>query len=152
MEVQPPTTSSGNPALSQYEIVLEMSRTVEASDPSVSFLPDKTITTSDGNGGWITAVHGTRNPSADGYGQLIFFWHNNQFIGWDATYTSISTDIAGFGPGYFVISYAHYAENDSMCAPSLPNVNITYTWNGKSFTSSGSLPTNIYGHYVKHIS
>jgi hypothetical protein len=145
------TASSGKIVPPQYEINADLRRTVEVSDPSFSFLPDETVTVSDGNGGWLTAVHGTRNPTADGYGQLIFFWHNNQFIGYDATYESNQSSIADSGSGYFVISYAHYADRDPMSTPSLPNVNITYTWNGKSFTSSGSPPTNIYGAYEKLI-
>jgi hypothetical protein len=141
---------------SQDAINAELSRTVEVNNPSISFTSDETITSSDGNGGWITAIHGTRNPSADGYGQLIFFWHNEQFIGYDAAYESNHSNILYAEPGCIVVSYTHYAENDPISTPSLPDVNITYTWNGTNFTSSGSPPTNIYGAekliYVKTLS
>jgi hypothetical protein len=141
---------------SQGEINAELSGTVEVNNPPISFTSDETITSSDGNGGWITSVHGTRNPSADGYGQLIFFWHNEQFIGCDAAYESSHSNILYAKPGYIVVSYTHYAENDPISTPSLPDVNIAYTWNGTNFTSSGSPPTNIYGAekliYVKALS
>jgi hypothetical protein len=130
-----------------------MRRTIERDDPSTHFstLSSSPITVPDGNGGWITAAHGTRYPTADGYGQLVFFWHNKEFIGWDAIYESLSSKITDYGPGYFVVSYSNYAKGDSLASPSLPNINIKYKWNGNSFISSGEPPQNTFGGVAKII-
>ncbi|MDA8228021.1 MAG: DUF4359 domain-containing protein [Desulfitobacterium hafniense] len=140
-----------HPANSEVEVI--MRRTVEENEPSTHFTPDpsSTKTVSDGHGQWITAVKGIRYPTADGYGNLIFFWHNTNFIEWDSAYESLSSNIVDSGPGYFVVSYSQYAPGDPLASPSLQDVEITYTWNGKGFSSSGLPPQNTFGGYANPI-
>jgi hypothetical protein len=150
-------TNGGYVVPQSYEIAAQMRRTVEKDDPSTHFTPDSTpITVSDGYEGWITAVHGHRYPTADGYGHLIFFWHNDKFLGWDAIYESLVSHIVDSGTGYFEVSYAQYATNDSLADPSLADKRIIYKWDGSSLKSSGSPPENtsdggkkIYVKYMK---
>jgi len=81
----------------------------------------------------------------------VFFWHNDEFIGWDSVYESISPSISAYGPGYFEISYPHYANGDPLANPSLPNVKVIYQWNNKNFTAQGSPPQDNFGKTAQPI-
>jgi hypothetical protein len=160
-QVQPtPTTNTEQPSNSQPtasnvqapstdQINKIMASTVEQDKTTYFIASSSPITVSDGAGGWITAVLGARHPSADGYGYLTFFWHNTDFIGYDATYEAMSSWIVSSGTGYITVSYAHYAQDDPLSSPSLPNVLITYKWNGKDFTSTSTPP--LYGVPITYI-
>ncbi len=119
-----------------------MATTVEAGDPSEHFAPSSApVTVADGSGGYLTAVIGTRSPSADGYGQLVFFWHGTTFVGWDRSSESLAIQAITPGkPGAIRVTYAHYGPDDGLCCPSLPAVTIEYRWNGHGFTPSGMPP------------
>lgn len=137
----PATPATARRAPSVMQIGLEMSRTVEAEDQNEHFTPGQQITVSDGQGGALTAIVGTRYPTADGYGQLVFFWHNDTFLGWNASKETMAVlKIASPAPGTFDVTYEHYAPNDSACCPSLPAVTVTYRWNGTALASNGDPP------------
>jgi hypothetical protein len=122
-----------------------MQATTEVGDSQENFaMPSKQVVVSDGNGGYLTAVVGTRNPTADGYGQLVFFFHNNQFIGLNAT--TEAAQINSVKPNAkhgFVVTYANYAKDDPMVAPSLPPQSVTYTWNGQQMSPSAALAAGV---------
>ena len=143
---QPPITSI--PSLttpSVTEIAFEMSRTVESGSNTEHFTPGPTTGILDGSGGTLTAAVGVRFPTADGYGQLVFFWHNDDFLGWNATQETISIEqIESPASGVFDVTYAQYAPTDPMSSPSLPPVTIAYRWNGSSLESNGT-PPNLSG-------
>ncbi|MEV5755101.1 LppP/LprE family lipoprotein [Actinoallomurus sp. NPDC052308] len=127
-----PTADTAAPAVGvpdRAAVERVLTRTVEAADPSTHFVRDRTpVTTSDRHGGTLTAVVGRRYPTADGKGQLVFFWHGTRFLGWDAvTETDAVRDLTG-GPGHFRITYLHYAPQDPECCASLPPAAVTYTW------------------------
>jgi hypothetical protein len=150
--VQP--TSNSNPNGNQNpdsivpsatEIALEMSRTVESGSVSEHFTPGPTTEILDGSGGTLTAAVGVRSPTADGYGQLVFFWHNDEFLGWNASQETISIEqIDSPASGVFEVKYAQYAPSDPISSPSLPPVTITYRWTGSALESSGT-PPNLIG-------
>jgi hypothetical protein len=119
-----------------------MTTTVETGDPSEHFAPSSApVTVADGSGGYLTAVIGTRSPSADGRGQLVFFWHGTTFVGWDSSSESLAIQaIAPGKPGTFRVTYDHYGPDDALCCPSLAAVTIEYRWNGRGFTPSGMPP------------
>jgi hypothetical protein len=128
---------------SVVEIGREMSRTVEVTYPHTHFKAFlKPLTISDGQGGSLTAVVGVRYPTADAYGQLIFFWHNTRFLGWDARWESDYVAVTSPRAGTFIATYPHYKETDPMSSPSLPNVRVVYRWNGKRLIAQGSPPLN----------
>jgi hypothetical protein len=85
--------------------------------------PIKTI--KDGRGtGTLTAVVGTRWPTADGKGQVVFFWHNRTFIGQSASYeTTAVGKITSPAPGTF-----------------LKPLKVTYAWSGHILISNGVPP------------
>ncbi|WP_329248468.1 LppP/LprE family lipoprotein [Actinoallomurus sp. NBC_01490] len=140
------TPASGAP--DQATIQSAMTRTVEVADPTTHFAPvGSPVTASDRNGGTLTAVIGQRTPTADGHGQLVFFWQGSRFIGWDAETESMSIRKVTGANGYFTVTYVHYAANDPACCPSLAPVNVTYVWQDDGFVPSGTRPT--YGSAVR---
>lgn len=121
-----------------------MARTVEVSHPSTHFAPlGGVLTIADGRGtGTLTAVVGTRFPTADALGQVVFFWSNTRFIGWDSSYEKMRVArVASPAPGTFVIDYAHYRTRDPACCPTLPPVRVTSGWSGTMLISNGVPPS-----------
>jgi len=136
------------PSLTLQTISEAMRRTVFVDDPESCFISTgDTVYTPDGEGGWLAATVGAYAPkglpSADGYGHLVFFFHNNEFIGWDSVYMSVCIkNVEAAGTDVFKVTYANYAPNDAMCCPSLPDKVVFYQWNSKAkkFDSSGLPP------------
>lgn len=94
------------------------------------------------NGDTVTAAVGTRSPSADGYGQVVFFFHNRQFVGLDSTdeKTQIRSikPVAGGGMA-FDVTYANYASSDALYNPTLPPATVTFGFNGTQFSPDGNM-------------
>lgn len=145
-------TRPSQPTLNQQTVIQAMQHTVLADDPASYFIPPpgnplEIVYTPDGQGGWLAAAIGALAPggfpSADGKGHLVFFFHNNKFVGWDAATMSTSIkNLTTSDNGIFKVTYAHYAPDDPMCCPSLPDREILYRWNSQSesFTASGLPP------------
>lgn len=141
------TVSSGQTLHPAPQTVIDatLKSTVEVTSPNEGF----TVTTppvviSDGKAGTITAVVGTRTPSADGLGQVVFFFHNNDFIGVDSNIESFQVEnLLGSGTGEFTITYANYQASDPTGAPSLPPITFTYSWNGTCMVPSGQRPSGV---------
>jgi len=123
-----------------------MKRTVEVRDRSEHFAPLGRlleVTVGDGDGGSLTAVLGTRFPTADAYGQLVFFWHDGRFIGWNSRYEAIAVvSIRAVGASVQV-RFAHYKKTDAFCCPSLHPVAVSYRWVGTRLVASGTPPRNL---------
>jgi len=119
-----------------------MTRTVEVGNATEHFTPAAPLAVSDGQGGVLTAIVGTRFPTADGYGQLVFFWHDQSFLGWDSSTESFAISrLTSPSPGVFAVTYVHYATTDPLCCPSLSPVTVTYTWNGTALQAGGTPPS-----------
>lgn len=135
--VQPPSQTP-----SQAEITRDMQNTSLAAEPLERFVasgPSKT--TPDGSGGKLTAAVGTVVPTTDGMGQLVFFWHNTRFVGWDAPDASMAIQaLKPVGAGGFRVTYSNYTSNDPACCPSLVPVTVLYRWRGGHFAINGSPP------------
>jgi hypothetical protein len=120
-----------------------MARTVEVSDHKTHFAPaGRPLTIKDGRGtGTLTAVVGTRFPTADGAGQLTFFWHNRRFLGWDSRYESARImRVRSPAAGTFTTTYAHYGPHDALCCPTLHPVIVHSGWSGTILISDGAPP------------
>ncbi|MBV9280528.1 MAG: LppP/LprE family lipoprotein, partial [Chloroflexi bacterium] len=100
------------------------------------------LTIRDGRGtGTLTAVVGTRYPTADGLGQVVFFWHNTIFISQSADYeTPAVRSLRSPAPGTFVIRYVRYRPSDPACCPTLKPLTVTYGWSGHLLISNGAPP------------
>ncbi|MCF8566725.1 LppP/LprE family lipoprotein [Alicyclobacillus tolerans] len=118
-----------------------MNATSEKSNPDIHFSPfPLQITVPDGHGGTLTAVGGTRFPTADGLGQVVFFFHNGEIADLSSDKEAISVlSIKPAGTGSFAITYANYRPTDPMVHPTLPPQTITYTWNGNRMVPSAHL-------------
>jgi hypothetical protein len=132
---------------SPTEILFALTHTVETDVRSETFREvGVRVTTGDGHGGTLTALMAVRVPTADGHGTLVFFWHNRQFIGWDAGQEAMTSwRLVPDGPGAFAVSYQNYAVNDPLCCPSLPEVTIVYRWTGTAFTPNRPVLPGVYG-------
>jgi hypothetical protein len=98
-----------------------MQRTVEVQTPDVHFrVIGHRAVVADGHGGSVTAVVGVRHITADGHGQLIFFFHNQRFVGWDSRYESLNTDVRTAGPQRFDADYATTNQTTRSAARRLP--------------------------------
>jgi LppP/LprE lipoprotein len=128
------------PTATQIEGV--MWHTILAREPGEHFYPaGQLTTTSDGMGGNLTAEVGTSLPSTDGNGQLVFFWHNSRFVGWDSSIDSMLVlQVQSLAPRSFQITYENYAPNDPACCPSLIPVSVAYRWSGRRFVAQAPLP------------
>lgn len=113
-------------------------------------LSGKIVTVSDGHGGTITAVPAVRFPTADGYGQLIVFWHNNQLIGSQSLtrlpllgYEATMVAIYHSGPNSITLKFTRYKPSDPTCCPTLSPGYVTYHWSGKSLVASAPVPSGV---------
>jgi LppP/LprE lipoprotein len=121
------------------QIAAQAARTREINAPSERFVASPPITVADGSGGLLTAVDSIRDPSADGHGGLIFFWHNQTFLGWDTNLETWNHTIRAIDGG-IEATYANHAPNDAACCPSLDPVTISYRWTNGQFAQSRPLP------------
>ncbi|MGA3146792.1 MAG: LppP/LprE family lipoprotein [Acidimicrobiales bacterium] len=139
----PPTTTAPRatvaPPTSQ-QVAAQLAITHETADPGEGFIGSPPVTVSDGAGGYLTAVPALRNPSTDGHGALVFFWHNQTFLGWDTNKETWNVSVRGGGANAIEATYADYAPGEPACCPSLPPVTITYRWNGVGLAQNRTLP------------
>ncbi|MFD1675193.1 LppP/LprE family lipoprotein [Alicyclobacillus fodiniaquatilis] len=133
---------SGPPSVAQIDQVMAATSEVGTSGEHFA-ISGKPVTITADNGDSVTAVVGTRSPSADGYGQVVFFFHNQTFVGVDSD--TEKTDIRSVKPAAagmsFEITYANYAETDPLSSPSLAPVTVEFGWGGTSFTANQTIPS-----------
>ena len=136
------STYSSPPSLS--DISFAMSRTVERANTGTHFSAfGNPVSVTDGAGGLLTAVVGVRFPTADAFGRLVFFWHGASFLGWNSIYESSTVAVEAAGPATFLLTYPHFASNDSACCPSLTPVRIHYKWTGTALVPDGEPPRGL---------
>lgn len=130
-------------APTKSQINYRLSHTIEVGSKGTHFKAmSKPKTINDGRGtGTLTAVVGVRYPTADAYGQIVFFWHNNVFNSQSSTYETTAVDtVTSPAPGAFVIRYARYRKNDPLCCPTLKPLKVSYGWSGRILISNGVPP------------
>lgn len=132
------TTSSAPPT--SVQVAAEIAATHQVSDPNEKFAGGHLVTVSDGHGGYLTAVSAARFPG-DGHGMLVFFWHNQTFLGWDTDEETWTVSLSAKGANVIDATYADYAPKDPACCPSLAPVTITYRWDGTRLSQSQTLPS-----------
>ncbi|HEX8918240.1 MAG TPA: LppP/LprE family lipoprotein [Chloroflexota bacterium] len=136
----------GSAAPSNAQITGRLRHTIEIGTRGEYFRRlGKPLTILDGRGtGTLTAVIGGRYPTADGLGQIVFFWHNTTFIGLSSNYETVAVvSLKSPTPGTFIIKYAQYRPKDPVCCPSLPPRAVTYRWSGHILISNGVPPKGI---------
>lgn len=130
-------------APTRAQIFNRIAHTHEVGSNRTTFRPvGKALTILDGRGtGTLTAVVGRRFPTADGKGQLVFFWHNNRFNGLSANYETAAVNALGSpAAGTFVITYARFKATDPLCCPTVAPLKVTYGWSGRLLISNGAPP------------
>lgn len=102
----------------------------------------------------LSAVIGVRSPTADGYGQLVFFFLDRKFVGLSSQVeaTAIRSLVAG-APHQFRVGYATYAPGAPTYAPRSKPLWISYRWEHGRIVASRPIPKSaangIRVHWVK---
>lgn len=106
------------------------------------------ITVSDGAGGHLSAYRaGWSDPrwANPGAGPtLVFFWHNDEFLGWDRVCLGSRAHVEAAGTGINV-TYPEWPEGmsrvefTSLPVEQLPNQTIHFQWNGSRLENQPSL-------------
>jgi hypothetical protein len=137
-----PPSATPQPTPSFRQIARVMRQTSEVGLPSEHFAPiGRPQITTDGAGSELTAMAGRRSPTADGYGQLVFFWHGDRFLGWDTSSESRAIEgVVVHAPRAFAVTYPRYTSSDPLCCPSLSPVTVVYTWTGSRLQASSTPP------------
>jgi len=146
-------TSSPKP-LTAAEIRAVFAALHEADYPDEHFSDQQSAITPDGQGGRFTAVIGVQDPSADGKGMIVGFWHNSTFVGLAQDVMVLALNrVQADGPGRFTAFYVNYRDSDPLCCPSgVPTLlPIGYRWNGTRFVPSRPLPENLYRSGAEHV-
>lgn len=133
--------------------------THEADDPAEHFTTDVASTSADatpppwiadnldGHGGTLTAAAAVRDPTADGKGMIVAFWHNATFVGLAQNFEVLAvSDVRATAPRQFTVVYLNYRDSDPLCCPSgNPRlVSIAYDWDGRRFVPDKPLPRGTY--------
>jgi len=108
----------------------------------------------DGHGGTVSAAMGERDPSADGKGMIVAFWHNATFVGFAQDFEVLALNsVRSAGPSRFTVLYVNYRDSDPLCCPTgkPPLLPIDYRWDGKHFVPDQPLPTNLYRKPAEHV-
>jgi LppP/LprE lipoprotein len=123
-----------------------MARTHEVGSGGRPFTPSgPRHTIPDGTaGGRITAQVGILDPSGDGTGYALFFFHNQRFLGWDSVYDSIAVGRLRVSRSRFVLTYGVYKSDDPSCCPSR-KVTVRYSWTGARIKQSRPIPKGARG-------
>ncbi len=110
-------------------------------------LDGKIVNVPDGSGGTLTAVPVVRWPTADGYGQMVLFWHDETLVGSDRLAKlpnlgeeSSQLKIVSYGTDSITVRFWRYRPTDPMYAPSLTPEDVTYRWNGQKLLASAPVP------------
>jgi LppP/LprE lipoprotein len=119
-------------AASKATVRTWMRRTVEVGATNVHFRRiSPRVVVPDGHGSTLTAAIGVRSITADGHGQLVFFFHGGHFLGWDSKYEIASiAKVEAAGPRRFDVTYVRYRAADPLCCPSRSPKTVRYRWTG----------------------
>jgi hypothetical protein len=132
-------------AASYDAIVKVMAAFHEVGVSGETYHPIGAIHTTPGAGSNIaTAAVGVRWPTADGYGQIVFFFEGRQFVGLASSDEATAVlKVVPAGANAFRVTYANYKSSDPLVDPSLPPVTITYRLTSSGVSPSASLPAGV---------
>ncbi|HEV2309504.1 MAG TPA: LppP/LprE family lipoprotein [Acidimicrobiia bacterium] len=133
----PPPTAPPSSTPTATQIAQQLSQTRDPQTGSGYQVGDMG-SVSDGSGGMLTAVSGF-DQSVNHPPCLVFFWHDDSFVGTDSTQAHMGCVLVHSAAGVFVVDYEVFAPTDPLCCPSGAD-DVTYTWNGRSFVPNGAPP------------
>ncbi len=88
----------------------------------------------------LRALVGTRNGSADGYGQQVFFFVDGRFIGTDTKEPSASLKVISQNDTETVVAYRLYRPGDPLSSPSGGQAVVHFQLNNGSLAPLGTIP------------
>jgi hypothetical protein len=116
-----------------------------AGETYTPFMNTLTMTARESGSGMDVAVVGGRYPTADGYGQLVFFFDDGRFVGLNSHDEAVAVEkVAAAGPGAFRVTYARYTPQDALDDPTLPPLTITYHVSARGVAASQPLSSTVH--------
>ncbi len=88
----------------------------------------------------LRALVGTRSGSADGYGQQVFFFVDDRFIGTDAKEPSASLKVVSQGETEATVAYRLYRPGDPLSSPSGGQAIVHFQLNNGKLVALGTIP------------
>jgi hypothetical protein len=131
---------------SSSEIEAVMARTVFNVEPDAHFIPIPGLeptTVSDGAGGTLTAVTGVLSSTVDGKGHLVFFWHNDGFVGWSLDHRVFTAEVKSNGDTAIEVDYRWLRPGEAVACCASGFQAVTYRWNGTSVQPDVKLSAEI---------
>lgn len=119
-------------------------RIVHARDPEQHFeLIEGPVIDSSGAGSVAAAV-ARRSPSGDGRGQVVLVWHDGTFFGLAEPFEVLGVQSIRVEADEVVVRYLMYGNDDPLCCPSQPPIEVRYRWSGDGFVGSIAVPEAAY--------
>ena len=110
-----------------------MARTVLATDHTRHFAPnsaDSPVVVTDGTSGTLTAARGfvtdTNDPTE---GQLVFLWHNDQFLGWATSQLVLGLELHANDATSINVTYGYMKPGEGACCLTGQDP-VVYHWDG----------------------
>jgi hypothetical protein len=136
-----PPCPSNAPTSTTQGLAAVMARTVPTDNPSNEhFVPTGvSLAVPDGVSGQLTAAVGVRSGTGDGGGQVVFFWHDGTFIGWNSNHQSFKLGIEAAGTASIQVTYLYLNPGEAACCAT-GQASVTYHWDGSQLLASGDPP------------
>jgi LppP/LprE lipoprotein len=88
----------------------------------------------------LRVLVGTRTGSADGYGQLAFFFVDGRYIGTDAKLPSATVKVLDQGDTEVTLGYPLYRKGDPLASPSGGEAHVTFQLNNGKLVPLSKIP------------
>lgn len=88
----------------------------------------------------LRVLVGTRTGSADGHGQLAFFFVNGRYIGTDAKLPSANVKVLSQGEAETILAYPLYHSADALCCPSGGQARVRFALDNGSLHALDPIP------------
>jgi hypothetical protein len=132
------THSAPEPAFTQQEAKAEGTTEAAAVVRSKGYTPNNTSDYHSNQS--LRVLVGTRTGSADGYGQLAFFFVNGRYIGTDSKLPSATLRVSGQSDTEVTLAYPLYRKNDPLSSPTGGTAHVTFQLNNGKLVPLSPIP------------
>jgi hypothetical protein len=132
------TRSAPEPAFTRPEAKAEGATAATAVVRSKGYTPNNTSDYHSDQS--LRVLVGTRTGSADGYGQLAFFFVNGRYIGTDSKLPSATLRVSGQSDTEVTLAYPLYRKNDPLSSPTGGAAHVTFQLNNGKLVPLSPIP------------
>jgi hypothetical protein len=138
---QAPTTThaAAEPAFTEHEAAAEGLSGAAAVLRAKGFTPNNSSDYHSNQA--LRVLIGTRTESADGYGQLAFFFVNGRYIGTDSSQPSATVRVVAQGDTEVTLAYPLYRKGDSLSSPSGGQAQVHFQLNNGKLAALNPIPS-----------